>query len=268
MTVTESPLQNWWGTYPLKIGQHAFWQIGPLRLSIQRFAQEVRVSHEQDSAWTEDSRHWHFESDAGEMQEFKHTERFIFRSASEDLQVLPALADRQMVTRPVTPISLPAGEETTLFVSTPLWLQLCPAGTDKVFFDIPTQRPSDTWFGPSTREGELCYASHTKARLDLEDVQVRAHRAITPLLIRNHSDEPLRIERLNLPAPFLSLYAGSNGALWTECVTLEKEKDKDTASLEVGKNAPAEAGSTKLIAGPRKQSGMAIWHRAFSAVFG
>lgn len=267
MTATASAPQFWWGKYRLNLGQHAFWQIGPLRLDIQRFQQEIRVSHDEDGVWTEDSGPWRFESEPGETRELEHTDRFIFSSTRDELELLPALADRPVVSRPVTPLALPAGEETTLYISTPLWLQLRPAGSDKVFFDIPIQRPSDTWFGHSTREGELCYASRTLARLRLEEVQARPHRAITPLVIINRSETPLVFERLNLPAPFLSIFADGNGTLWTEPVTMKQEEDEETASLEVGRHAPAQAPGARLIASPRKQGDKAIWHRAFSAVF-
>ena len=44
-------------------------------------------------------------------------ERYVFRDTKELLNILPALADRPVVTRPATPFYLPRGEEITIFVS-------------------------------------------------------------------------------------------------------------------------------------------------------
>lgn len=66
-------------------------------------------------------------------------------------------------------------------------------------------RPSDTWFGPTTSEGEPCYASKTVCRLRVEDVPLRPHRCLTKVTLRNRADDSLSLDRLKLPVNALAL---------------------------------------------------------------
>ena len=95
-------------------------------------------------------------------------------------------------------------------------------------------RPSDTWFGPSTLEGELCYESKTAVRFNLDNVPRRPHRAISVVRIRNRTDTQLSLERLKIPLPNLSLFGTEDGQLWTESITLERDEDGENATVKLG----------------------------------
>lgn len=184
------------------------------------------------------------------------------------MNLTPLLADRPVVIRPETPFHVPAGQETTLFVSTPLWLQLQVSTPPIQLIEMAIKRPSDTWFGPSTMEGELCYASSTLGRLTLLDFPHSAHRAITPIIIRNNSDEAFQLERLNLPVTFLSPFRSAKQILWTESVTMKRETETSDASLQIGEGAPPQAADAKLISAPRQQTESRSLISKFSAFFG
>jgi hypothetical protein len=120
--------------------------------------------------------------------------------------------------------------------------------------------------GPSTGEGELCYATETAARLERPSGSLHPHRALTELRIRNGGSDTLHLERVNLAVPYLSVYADPEGALWTESVVLERTPSAPTGRLEVGHPpVPSEAGR---IAAPRlSPSPGGVLVRAFSALF-
>ena len=128
-------------------------------------------------------------------------------------------------------------------------------------------RPSDTWFGPSTRVGELCYASRTSGRLAIEDVPLRAERAVTAVTIRNSIPAVLPILKLSLLAPQLALYVDSGGMLWTEDVTLDNREQDDLAELIIDQRPPASADKPVLVNSARQKDGSGGLFRAFGAIF-
>jgi hypothetical protein len=154
-----------------------------------------------------------------------------------------------------------------VFVSSPLWVRIEVGDPPVKLQEIPIVRPSDTWFGPTTMEGELCYASRTYARLNLENIPVRVHRAITQIIIDNKADTQLLVERLNLPVPFLSLFEASNGFLWTEAVAMIRTRDTGMAAFQIGKRPPEEASAAKLVSEPREKPDQNMVIRAFGALF-
>lgn len=155
--------------------------------------------------------------------------RVVFESAPERLRVTPLLPDRSLVVRPHTEISVPPGQSVSIFVSAPLWVGLDVGAPETGvpwvrIYDEALDRPADTWFGDSTRTGELCYAGRTVARLNLENVNVPAERAVTEIAVRNRSQQLLSFSRLRLPLPQLSLYRDEQGTLWTEPAELVSDE--------------------------------------------
>jgi hypothetical protein len=157
--------------------------------------------------------------------------RFGTDSDATALTVTPALADRPVITRPEKPFYVRAGDEVTVFVSTPVWLQLHVENAQLHEFAI--LRPSDTWFGPNTRSGELCYASRSYCRLRVEDLLPTPHRARTPVIIQNHADDPLLVQRMNIPVHYLSLFEDEGGGLWTESMILERRAGQELSAMQL-----------------------------------
>jgi hypothetical protein len=210
----------------------------------------------------------HFSNGLIDEGAYKEATRHVFRKSSSMLELKPQLADRTIVTRPSTLIVLAPGEQVTLYISTPLWVQFELGGKrGSVIEEFAINRPSDTWFGTSTRVGELCYASQTSGRLNLENLPVRPSRAITPLNVINHGEDKLLLERIALPVPLLSLFATPEGILWTQPATLIREDDGGLAELKLGKEAPKEAEGAVRINKPRKQPEKSMLVRAFSSIF-
>lgn len=258
---------TWWGDYNFEVGQTTRWDVGQLKLAVQRYPREWMVAHEYVEA--EDERYDFAVEEVN--QDLNDTDsaalaRFVFRSTPEQLTVLPALADRSVVTRPITPFTVLAGESGTVFVSTLLWLTLSAGRPPTKWFEIAVQRPPDTWFGPSTMVGETCYASRTYGRLNLEKLVPLPHRAFTQVHIRNDSLLPLLVERVNLPVPFLSLFQTAGGWLWTETVLMRQPKGSSLAEMTIEKGPPAAQAGANLIAGPRLSANKGMLVRAFEGL--
>lgn len=190
------------------------------------------------------------------------TRRFAFDASPTSIVLEPRLADRDVVVRPADPLTVPAGQTILMYVSTPLWFSATTEDPRHTLFEAPFFRPSDTWFGPSTVEGELCYASRTTGRLDLGELPVRPHRAITPVRIRNRTKETLPLERLKLPVGILPLLAGPRG-LWTPQLVLTSSEGVDRADIAVQPGAPAEAGTVVAVAEPRGRPDTTLSLRTF-----
>jgi hypothetical protein len=253
MANNEQQPASWWGDYTVSSGQTSYWNIGPLSVFIRRLEKEWDVIYKRIDAG-DNIGSWQYSQHAEiAPDDFEH-ERYVFASTNEKLTISPLLADRSVVIRPETPVHIPVRQETTLFVSTPIWLKIEVHEPAVKLLEMAIMRPSDTWFGPTTMEGELCYASSTLGRVSLDDFPHLPHRSITSVNIRNNTDAAFHLERLNLPVTYLSLYCSVEQCLWTETVTIVREPDTSTASLQIGEGAPEQATNAVLISAPRKKS--------------
>lgn len=265
--MSEAHPNQWWGPVPLAVNQAAVRQIAMLKLAVSRLPAEWRLCCDQQDLLEEDDLPLSAAVvEAHEAPEYPQIQRYVFRDAGSPLSLLPALADRPVVIQPFQPFTVPAGEEGAIFVSTPLWVHLGVGEPAQTLAYLPIRRPTDTWFGPNTMEGELCYASRTFGRMGLSEIPLRPHRAVTRVNIHNRAASPLLVERLSLPVPYLSRYAGDDARLWTESVAMERDRDGGHANFRIEKNAPAEAPGALLVAGPRQAAGESLSFRAFGAL--
>lgn len=264
---TENSIE-WWGQNRFALDQVRRWRLGPSRLWVERREFEWRL-HQLEQAENNDIVIEAGElTDSGEIDSKANLDRYATSSNGMLFTVTPQLADRPLVVRPETPLFVPSGEDVTLYVSTPLWMRLEAGPPNRLLSDRPTQRPSDTWFGPSTLVGELCYASRTSGRLRLAELPQRPHRAITPVRIRNNAKDVLGLERVKVPVQYLALYRSAAGGLWTQTATLIREQDGDFAALQLGRRAPSEAAGAERVTPPRQQAEGHLALRAFSRLFG
>lgn len=262
-----TPPREWYGEYELAEGAEAYWRIGPMRFWISRKQKEWRFSCLPGDDPLDPSLERDLEGGVAESAAADDSAvRLGADHPGSRLVLTPQTADRPVVVRPVTPFLLPPDEELTLYVSTMVWLQVKVGDPPREFLEVPLYRPSDTWFGASTGDGEMCYSLQTSARLYLEKLPIRPHRAISALRVRNRAGTNLSIERVVLPLPHMSIFAGEDGKLWTETVTLEHTQDGRESPLILGRKAPPYAGATHKLSGPRQKSGRGLLTRAFGTL--
>lgn len=254
---------SWWRTLTLEVGETAVGTLEDFRLGLHRGRCEWLVWHgprvEDDEALV-----WRASKERLEDRPSGTLNRHVFRETEGEACVCPALADRPVVVRPMTELAVPPGEEAVIYVSTPLWVRVELLGPKVVLLDVPVSRPSDTWFGSSTRHGEICYSSVTRARLQVSGEPPRNDRALTEVRVLNRAPATLPMSRLSLPVPYLSLFPDDEGNLWTESVTLEHADVTDFATLQIGEG-PAGVRREPLT-DPRRAGGRGALVRAFSAL--
>jgi hypothetical protein len=252
---------RWWGTVTLDVGRVARWRAGPSTVHVERRPTDWRVWHDTgDDAYAVVAERAHDEE--GPPPEAAPTLRLSFTETPDTIVVRPALADRQVVVRPETTLVVPPGERVTLYASTPVWMALKlevrrprrgrTAPGPVVLAELPTARPTDTWFGPSKLEGELCYAVRTAARMDAADLPLRPHRAVTPVTIENQADTPMEVARIVVPMPYLALHVDRDGRLWTDGVLLTREPDEDLTT----KATPSPPEGGERLAAPRSTTSL------------
>jgi hypothetical protein len=246
----------WWGQFDLAVGETFVRTIGPMNLRIERTPHEWRTLLARRDAGPEAVR-----------RDEEEPERFAFGETKGPLSLTPVVADRAVVTRPLSPLHVSPNGSVTLYVSTPIWIRIEVDDPPVLLNDRYIVRPSDTWFGPSTREGDLCYDSRTAGRLALAEVPVRPERALTAATIHNLTERLLPLDRISLPAPQLAMYVDSSGMLWTGDITLVKSDDEELAQLTLGDGPPGLAPAAKLVSEPREAGETGGLFRAFGAIF-
>lgn len=260
-------MQTWWGRYSLQEGEAGQWCVGPMSLWIQRRAHEWRIAYASRNEAFADTCRVEVPCAADALAAAGLHRHSMARTHAE-LELTPLLADRPIISRPDSSLFLPPGEALTFYIGSPLWLRIGVEKGRTVLQEFPVFRPSDTWYG-SMIEGEgLCYATSTLALTELADFPDSPFRAITPLTVRNRGSDRLNIERLNLPVPYLSLYQAEDGRLWTQSVSMERERaHEDMARFSIGKKTPAEAGKCTLVSAARRAAEDNLVIRAFSRLF-
>jgi len=261
-------IEPWWGEFSLATGEAASWSIGPARLWIEHHAREWQLAYcvSPDVADTTSRVDLHLP--LGQAGADATVTRYGLADGSAQLNVMPILADRPIVSRPEIPLFVLPQQTLTLYVSSPLWLQVRAGAQQQLLQDIPILRPSDTWSGPLTRSGGLCYASSTMARTDLENFPFSPLRAITPIHLSSRAEQSVLVERLSLPVPYLSLYQAADGTLWTEAVELECRSASELALVQLNTEAPPEAGAAVRLSAARSKADRGLLSKAFGSLFG
>lgn len=258
--------EHWWNPVTVDTGETAILSLGPLTVQLHRGNEEWLVAWEREGGELEPVR-------AGMLRsryDFTADDyyRYVTCNASGTAAARPMLADRPVVVRPHQPVFILPGEDTTLYISSPVWIRIEVSDPPQALQEIPVLRLSDSWFGHITGEGELCYATRTHARNSLADVLRRPHRAVTPVHIHNLDTSQLPIEKLSLPVPLLSIYGDEDGNLWTESVALTRTSDSELAALAITPGAPRNTVGARLLTGPREVVDSSRLVRAFHGLFG
>jgi hypothetical protein len=259
----------WWGEWGIALGEMRHWRIGPLDLWIEFRRHEWSIQRRRgtdplDAGLVIAAPVTTVDAGPGELE----VDRVSTADPDGRVALAPRHADRTLIVRPRSPFHILEGSRVDLFVSSPLWLAITAGTLDgHTVLELPIHRPSDTWFGPSTRQGEAAYAATTSCRVDLDGLPVRPHRAVTPLHVDNPGPGPLAFDRIAVPVPNLSLYADASGRLWTEAISLtRRDEEGGLADMEMLPGAPTHAGAALRISGPREASEKRIL-RVFESLF-
>tara|TARA_R110002049_G_scaffold84501_10_gene215029 strand:+ start:72 stop:857 length:786 start_codon:yes stop_codon:yes gene_type:complete len=256
-----------WNEFQINLKSSGHWKIGPMHLWITRYKNEWRIgtttTHDPEDRLVDIEVPF-----SGDFPEELDTNRFGGSETESTVRLTPTLADRPVVIRPETPFYLPSKDEVTIFVSTPLWINIIVEPKSRKLLSLPVLRLSDTWFGPDPTEGELCYAARTKAKLRLEDLSLIQYRAVTKIVLKNNNDKQLFLERIKVPVNNLSLYQSSETGLFTETITIIKDDDSPEMKMKLDSPSDSGFGPTVKIAMPREPIQKNIFLKAFNTLIG
>lgn len=262
------PSDTWWGSFDLQVGETARWTVGPWSLWVQRLEHEWRLAHHSSGDPAAAQLASGVAADPGGAPADALRCRVAAAHAAGPLVVEPALADRCVVARPQTPLQILAGEELSLYLTTPLWARISAGEPTRLLLDVPLWRPSDTWFGATTEAGELGYASSTAAVTDLGELPPRKASACTELILSNRSRERLGLRRLRLAVHQLPLHAAPDGRLWTPPVRAELHTEAGLPEAREQRGGAALPSGWTPLGQPRQAADSRLLTRTFSALFG
>jgi len=254
-----------WGSFAIPAEQRMKWQIGPLDLWAQGLPLEWRLVHAEADDRLRDLATVEGPSHDLSPPEGSTEQRYASDADESSLELHPLVADRPVVVRPKPGLVLVSGATVAFFVSTPAWVGV-RAGRGRELCELPCTRPSDTWFGANTREGELCYAGRTHARLSLDEVPRRPGRVLTEVRFHNQGVDPLTIDRVQIPLPHLTLYRDASGTLWTNTVTVTRSADRPEADVQVAAAPPLATDDPVQVAPPRAGGTPSLVVRALGAL--
>jgi hypothetical protein len=239
-----------WNKRPIGESQCFHFQLGPLEVYVTRYLREWQFFYRYAEQPLTDVVSAFEDEDPpkrGDMADFEHV-RISDAHSTDDislrLKLLPA--DRPVVARPSEPVYIIEKGSADWYVTTPAWIQFVREPGGAVLQTIPTWRPTDTWFGPPTGSGPLCYASRTKAYHVLEELPHHALRIVTHTILKN-SGSALNVERIVVPTPNLKVWSNENGRLWTQSVTLERGADGQLTGARALHAPPDIAGNCTRV---------------------
>lgn len=258
---------KWAYPYSLEPGQTHYHELSHTRVWVSSLEREWQVRFQRMSE-EDDQERWLQSITEESPDEDLKVQRFVRSDHGHQVIYQPVMSRLAMVIRPYQPLTIPADTECTIYVGTLLWMRIMVGDKNSQLLELPLADPTMTWVGRNTMEGELCYSAATFARLVLDAVPKRPWRAITPVRIVNKQDEPLVLERFNLPTPLLSLHRNEQGQLWTPGVTVYCESGMNSARLRVDSKVMAAAGSCTLVSEAREHSSRGGLIRAYDRMFG
>jgi len=267
MFAEQSSVGEFWGEHALDVNQSGFWQIGALKLWAKREDQQWHVAYHMDGNAEAVSRGVPASSSEFSPPEDAETLRLVYGRSPEVIRLSAALADRPVVVRPETPLRLMPREQIRLYVCTPLWVRVEFPGSSCEVWNLPAVRLSDTWFGQSTRMGELCYEGRVVAELNPDQLKRSPFDAVTVVMVDNRDSKPLALDRISLPLPHLALLREPSGWFWTQAVHVKRAKD---GGIDVRLNGKLADIGRRLepIAEPRKKIERSSARRALSVIMG
>ncbi len=220
---------TWWKPLHPPDGACLLGRMGHLELTLMRNGSEWLIHTD----WAEervDTPSW--EDLPTPASRLEDAARFLFRDSADALELRPVLADRPVIAKPRTEVTIPGDNDTVVYIGTPLWVQLREQHDNDLLVEYPLERLSRTWFGRNAMDGDVCYSTQTWARLALENFPFLPDYAMTRVRIRNHTKRPLSFTHIRLPVVSLSIYRDADDRFVTEPITLE-QKDDGLAAIEV-----------------------------------
>lgn len=249
-----------WQPASIEIGQTLHWHIGPLKLWIQKGEREWLLTTQQVPE-DEQSMVAAEPQDAPEEVEWR---RWAGGDRQGVVQLVPVTPDRSVVVRPRHPLAFPPEAGGTFYARIPVWVRVTVGPDGAVTLcELPTLTLSNTWFGPDTTEGQLCYAMKTTAPGDRSEVTMVPHRVVCTLRLHNGADGPLDFQRLCVRCEHLSIY-GADGAMWSSEVAVTYRGEGGQSKVRCVEEPFEKRDDVSLLSPPRTPASGSLLARSFA----
>lgn len=243
---------QFWKKRPLGVGDSIRYVLGPLTVYVLRRLGEWQFFYTyEDHALANAESVDRLTLSSDDVAELSSTHKQVRVSDSSEatadelrLRFIPA--DRPILARPASPVHILENSVAHWYVTTPAWVQFVREPGATVLYTMPTWRPSDTWFGPPTGIGPLCYASKTRAYHVLEDLPHHSLRMVTHTILQNNGPS-LEVERIVVPTPHLQVWINETGRLWTQSVSIKRGADGQLTDARVLATPPEIAGPCEHV---------------------
>ncbi len=235
---------NFWDPVDIEPGCTLFWQIGTLNLWVHKTEHELSVYHEEtdnepaplicaETKTAPPDVRWH---------------RWTIGQEKGRLRLKPVMPDRPVVVRPENDLTLCVGAEGVFYARIPFWIAVLDTcrTPENLLCEIPAKSLSNTWFGPNTTTGSLCYDMQTSARRSLEGVEPVEHRALCPVKMKNKSQAPFDFTRVCIHTAHLNIYSYKN-RLWTSRVDLTYRGEGKQDIISYNDNWFAEGAEAQIV---------------------
>jgi hypothetical protein len=139
--------------------------------------------------------------------------RFVTGSQDIKIRLTPRTPDKPVVVNPEHPVQILPGQSARFFILLPAWIEVSVRKPSAVVIsEIPTAKLSVTWFG-GPMDGILSYSLNSPAIRRTDEASLPDPgplKIITPLYIRNRSEELLSLQDLNIHCEHLKVYEGAS----------------------------------------------------------
>jgi hypothetical protein len=238
-----------------------FWEIGPLKLWLQKNIDEYLIGFEQSPEDTAQN-----SVTAAGLREKPETvtwNRFVYNNETDIIQVLPTMHDRAVLVGSEIPVKILPQSRALFFISVPIWLRVYAGKNKKAqLTEIPTVVLSNTWFG-DTISGELCYGLKTRARRSLETMETLPNKVICPVQAKNLSQEQLDFQKLLVHVEHLKIYQGKT-KLWTNEVTITYFSTDQPSQIDYSRKTPTFEEGCSLLSEERIPPDTSLLKKSFS----
>lgn len=150
--------------------------------------------------------------------------RYVVPRETHSVQLQPALPDRPVIVRLLTPIRLLPGQTARVEVRLPLWVRVEAVGSQPLFLcEFPSRLLSKSWYGTvEDEQGSVCYALVSRDA-GCEDGSGRHAESagICPIVLRNETTEIEALQRFCLDTPSMRVFALPDGRLTTDEVRIQ-----------------------------------------------
>jgi hypothetical protein len=253
MIIDSGELKIFRNPFKLEEGQILNLRFGPLNAFVGHFAQEWRVSWSTSNDYMDNSFKIDLPFQESVPDNLTSQIRYTYsRECNSYLKLTPVLGDRPFVARPTRPLMVLPGETVKIYMSIPLYVRIEAEEPYHLLEEIPVLHSSKTWFGESTASGEVCYSTRIKAVLDRKELVNRPYRAVSKLIIENRGEDSLHVEKLKVPAPFLSLFQRDDGIFFTSVIHYIREPSGEIKTIDIISSEEGE--DLFFLSGPRMKA--------------